>query len=126
MAKPQLQILSMDKGDPNYRYAGGLVGCPVRTDHTGCYKLHHNHHLISISLIGKRKLNEWAKANGLPRWTHLTFYIRGDIGFPSTPEELAYDEIDQQDDIPAKLTPRVKRSPRSGSTKTVRKRKAKA
>lgn len=90
-----LQILSIEN------YAGlkeVMVGTPVLR----CSPPAHfapGYYSVTISLADKKRINDWARAHKVAQRVHTkSFTMFGMVGYASTPEEIAYDEIDQQED----------------------------
>lgn len=92
------QILSVDPRSP---YAGGLTGLPIErakdpvTRRLAIYD-HQFKYLITLTREDLDKLNTWARSNNLGVFLSRSFYLDCTIGYPDTPEQIAYDAIDQQ------------------------------
>jgi len=117
----RLQILDVAPTDRYFALREALVGTPLVGGAKPQFLVARQ--AVAISLEDKRRINKWARQQGIPRRiTYRRFMFSGVIGYPSTPAELAYDEYDQLEDEP-KSKPRRKRLPRSGLRATGRRKK---
>ena len=134
MPNRSLEILSVEPSCPYFRYEGGLKGLMienVRHPASGRKIVFDGptRYLVTITRDGLKKLNEWNIKNCLGHFYNRSFYITCTIGYPDTPEQIAYDGIDQTEDIKSSQRPRKTRKrplslPRnSGEAKKPRKTK---
>ena len=113
MPNRSLEILSVEPSCPYFRYEGGLKGLMienVRHPASGRKIVFDGptRYLVTITRDGLKKLNEWNIKNCLGHFYNRSFYITCTIGYPDTPEQIAYDAIDQEDDAAPK--PRKRRT----------------
>ncbi len=109
MAKrsPVYTILDIPPGS-YYRHREGLIGLEAAL--IGGQSLYEGarYYAIRLTLQSAKKLTEWCKSKSLVRPFYRTGALFCILGKPDTPELLAYDEIDQQEE--PKLTRRLRSS----------------
>ena len=119
------QIISMDPRSPYIRYAGGLIGLPlerIKDPVTGRAAIYDGQfkYLLTLKRGDLDKLNTWATSNKLGVFLGRSFYLGCTIGYPDTPEQVAYDAIDQADDTAPKNRKCRPANPRQPKTRKSR------
>lgn len=104
----RLVILEMDAKRGFHSYMDGLLGLEVAKPVTPTDGVARCHYIV-LTPASKAKLSAWSKGNKLPVPHGRTFYLYCALGYPDTPELLAYDEIDQQEDKPKRTRKTVKK-----------------
>lgn len=93
------QIVSVDPRSPYVRYAGGFIGLSperIKDPATGRAAIYDGQfkYLLTLKREDLDKLNTWATSNKLGVFLSRSFYLDCTIGYPDTPEQVAYDAID--------------------------------
>lgn len=108
----RLVILWLDPKDRLSAYGDVLEGMEINSRTIPEANSTPSYYRVTLTKASHTKLNQWAKEKGLPCFYRMSFWAHMTLGYPDTPELLAYDEIDQQEDKPApKKRLRTKKTP---------------
>lgn len=105
-------------------YRNGLIGLEACLVAGQRYYAIQTYYSIRLPIASAKKFSEWCKQNHLVRPFYRTAMIICTLGQPDTPELLAYDEIDQQEEPKSSPQPRSSRSRRQTSSECSGKERA--